>query len=313
MNAGNDEARRRGVPLKRTLKWIAAVAVLGIVAAACGGDDGGGSTTGATGGTGATGTELSGGTLHMAQVADVDAAFDPQKSYYSVTWSYYRVLLRRMMGYPGLPGAEGTVPEPDLAAAAPDVSEDGLTWTFTLQSGLTYAPPLQDVPITTQDFIRALEREANPKTNVGGYSFYYSVIKGFDDFGAGKADSIEGLSAPDDQTLVIELTKPAGLQYLMALPASAPIPPNPNDPKARLGVAEGHDKDYGRFLVASGPYMFEGSENLDFSLPAEDQASRNRIRAGALDRPRSKSVVGSGDRQPAACVRRSDRDHDRRR
>ena len=29
--------------------------------------------------------------------------------------------------------------------------------------------------------------------------------------------------------------------------------------------------NYGRFLVASGPYMFEGSEDLDFSVPADDQ------------------------------------------
>jgi peptide/nickel transport system substrate-binding protein len=50
---------------------------------------------------------------------------------------------------------------------------------------------------------------------------------------------------------------------------TAPIPPDEDG--ERLGVADGHDKDYGRFLVASGPYMFEGSENLDFSLPAGDQ------------------------------------------
>src|SRR2546430_10665120 len=45
--------------------------------------------------------------------------------------------------------------------------------------------------------------------------------------------------------------------------ATAPIPPSPSDPNAMLGVATGHDDDYGRFLVASGPYMFKGSEALD--------------------------------------------------
>jgi hypothetical protein len=60
----------------------------------------------------------------------------------------------------------------------------------------------------------ALEREANPKANVGGYSFYYSVIKGFDDFAAGKADTISGLSAPDASTLTIELTAPDGRPQL---------------------------------------------------------------------------------------------------
>src|SRR3990172_7853204 len=42
-------------------------------------------------------------------------------------------------------------------------------------------------------------------------------------------------------------------------------------PDARLGVAEGHDDNYGRFLVSTGPYMFEGTDQLDFSAPADDQ------------------------------------------
>ena len=48
-------------------------------------------------------------------------------------------------------------------------------------------------------------------------------------------------------------------------------PSEPSDPDAVLGVAEGHTTNYGRVLVSSGPYMFEGSENLDFSVPAKDQ------------------------------------------
>ena len=73
-----------------------------------------------------------------------------------------------------------------------------------------YAPPKEDTEITAQDFIRAMERTANPKANVGGYSFYYSVIEGFDDFGAGDADTISGLAAPDTHTLEITTTSPIG-------------------------------------------------------------------------------------------------------
>ena len=92
---------------------------------------------------------------------------------------------------------------------------------------------------------------------------------GFDDFGAGKAKQIAGLKAIDDHTLEVKLSEPTGdLGWRMAMPATAPIPPNGNAP---LGAAEGHNEDYGRFLVASGPYMFEGSEDLDFSVPADDQ------------------------------------------
>ena len=80
------------------------------------------------------------------------------------------------------------------------------------------------------------------------------------------------MTAVDDYTLEIKLTEPAGdLGYRMSMAATAPIPPNPADLDAPLGVAEGHNDDYGRFLVSSGPYMFEGSEAMDFSLPVKDQ------------------------------------------
>ncbi|MFB3739609.1 MAG: ABC transporter substrate-binding protein, partial [Candidatus Velamenicoccus archaeovorus] len=237
--------------MKRYLKLVALVGVLGLAAAACGGGGGGAETPSASG---SAGQELQqGGTLQLALLSDVSAAFDPAKEYYSITWEYYRCcLLRTLLSYNGHPTDQGgTELQPDIAADMPQVSSDGLTWTFTLKSGIKYAPPFQDVEVTSGDFVRALEREADPNAAVNGYSFYYSVIKGFDDFGAGKADSIEGLETPDDKTLVIHLTEPAGdLPFRFAMAATAPIPPNGDAP---LGAAEGHTKDYGRFLVATGP------------------------------------------------------------
>ncbi|GIV00738.1 MAG: hypothetical protein KatS3mg014_2353 [Actinomycetota bacterium] len=257
--------------MSRYLKVAAFVAVLALAAVACGGGGGGGQT----GPTGPTVTEeiQPGGTLRVWMDTDVTAAFDPQKEYFQVSFAFYRCcLLRTLLSYNGKgPEEDGDKVFPDLAAEMPTVSADGLTWTFKLKQGLHYAPPLQDVEITAQDFIRAMMRTAKPEV-AAGYSFYYSVIEGFDDFAAGKADTITGMRALDDYTLEIKLTEPAGdLGYRFAMPATAPIPPNPADPEAPLGVAEGHDDDYGRFLVASGPYMFEGSEDLDFSVPAKDQ------------------------------------------
>jgi peptide/nickel transport system substrate-binding protein len=246
---------------------IAVVTVLGLVGAACG-DDG----TGGTSPSAPPAEDLSGGTLRMAQLADVVSAFDPQKEYYSVTWEYYRCcLLRNLMSYEGVSTDDGGAEIfPDLAAGEPTVSEDGLTTTFTIKPGLMYAPPKDDTEITAGDFIRAMEREANPKANVGGYSFYYSVIEGFDDFGAGDADTISGLNAPDDRTLEVTTTEPIGdISYRFAMGAASPIPPD--EEGERMGVAEGHDRNYGRFLVASGPYMFEGSETMDFSVDPADQ------------------------------------------
>ncbi|MGA9160666.1 MAG: ABC transporter substrate-binding protein [Actinomycetota bacterium] len=259
--------------MRRYLSVLALVAALGLVAAACGGDEGGGTgATGATSATGATGELQPGGTVQMGMLGDVSAAFDPQKEYYSVTWSWYRCcLLRTLLSYTGKTTAEGGADlQPDIASALPEVSSDGLTYTFTLKSGVNYGDPFTDVSVTSGDIVRAIERESDPDASVGGYNFYYNIIDGFADFGAGKADSIKGLETPDDSTLVVTLTEPAGyLPYLFAMAATAPIPPNGDAP---LGAAEGHTKDYGRFLVATGPYEFAGAENLDFSVPADQQA-----------------------------------------
>ena len=113
---------------------IAVVAVLGIVAAACGGND---STSSSSTDTGSASTDLSGGTLKMAMLADVTAAFDPQKEYYSVTWEYYRCcLLRTLMSYKGVPTDQGGAEIfPDLASAAPEVSADGLDVDLHAQAG----------------------------------------------------------------------------------------------------------------------------------------------------------------------------------
>jgi peptide/nickel transport system substrate-binding protein len=244
---------------------------LALTASACGG---GADEPTQDSGPAATGEAPVGGTLKLALQSDVQEAFDPQKEYYSVAWAFDRCcLLRTLLSYNGKTTAQGGADvQPDLASAMPEVSADGLTWTFTLKPGIAYAPPLDDVTVTAQDFIRAMEREACGECSTGGYSFYYTTIEGFDEFAAGEADSISGLEAPDDSTLVVRTSAPTGdMPFRMAMPAAAPIPPLPGDPDARFGVATGHDDNYGRFLIGTGPYMFEGTDQLDFSLPPEDQ------------------------------------------
>ena len=247
--------------MTKFIRVIALAVAIAIVTVACGGNGGGGDTT-----TGEQSAEVQpGGTLQAAMLSDVSAAFDPQKEYYTTTWQLYRCcLLRTLVSYPGAPADEGgNELVPDLAAALPEVSEDGLTWTFELQEGINYAPPFQDTEIVAQDFIRALERTADPEAAANGYSFYYSIIEGFDEFSDGKAKTISGVNAPDDYTLEITLSEPAGdLPFRMAMHSTAPIPE---------GAADDHVRDYGRYLVASGPYMFEGSEDLDFSKPVDQQ------------------------------------------
>jgi peptide/nickel transport system substrate-binding protein len=205
-----------------------------------------------------------GGTLRAALLYDVPAGLDPQRENYNVSNGIFRCcLLRTLLSYPGLPAADGGLElQPDLATTLPEVSHDGLTWTFHLKSGLRYAPPFEDRTIVSEDIVRGLERELDPNV-LGGFVANYMVIQGADAFYDGRASGIAGLDTPDSFTLVVHVETPTGhLPYLFALAATAPIPP---------GAAEGHDKDYGRFLVASGPYMLQGAEGVDYELNPEEQ------------------------------------------
>jgi peptide/nickel transport system substrate-binding protein len=266
------------VTVRRTLAILAFVTALSLMAAACGRVEEEESRP------------PSGGALRLglptwATVFTYgDYELDPQATYYFDRWELFRCcLLRTLLSYNGRPTEEGGADlHPDLAASMPDVSPDGLEWTFRLTPAIRYAPPLQDVEVTAGDVVRAIERALTPAPRaarpligsyLGIYSFYYlGVIEGTKRFANGAADTISGLQTPDDHTLVVRLTQPVGdLGYRFSLAASAPIPPNPHDQSARLGAAEGHDDGYGRFLIASGPYMLEGSEGLDLSLPPERQ------------------------------------------
>lgn len=225
-----------------------------------------------------------GGTLRVIMTRPEYFGLDPQSSYDPPEFELLRCcLVRTLMMFPGVPEFPGTQPVPDLATAPPTVSPDGMTWTFHLRTGLHYAPPLQDVEITSGDILRALLRagsaDLDEQHGLGGpEGLYLPLIDGFTAYKSGEADTISGVTTPDDHTLTIQEVRPdRTLEDVFAMAFTAPIPPSPSDPAAPLGVATGHrwghpsDHGYGPFLVASGPYMFEGSAALDVSAPADKE------------------------------------------
>lgn len=200
--------------------------------------------------------------------------FDPQTTFRLSAFEIFRCcLLRTLMAYNGRSSSEGGAElRPDVAEQFPDVSSDGLTWTFHLTKGLMYAPPLADTEIVAADFVRAIERAVRPDPfgppdephAFGPYANVLSdLIVGAEDFTFNGASRISGLETPDAHTLVIHLIRPAGdLGARLAMPAFSPLPE---------GVADGHDTGLGPYLVASGPYMIEGADQLDPSLPPDQQ------------------------------------------
>lgn len=237
-------------------RWVVAMTLaLALVAAACGGDGGGEEPQRP----GAESEAEPGGTLR-AEIADFGftGAFDPTGEYLGLAWSYYtNMLTRNLVTYNHTSGPEGNVLVPDLATEVPEPSNGGLTYTFTLKDGVQFGPPVSR-DITSQDIAYAFER-IGTESLAAQYGFYYTVIEGLAEFTSGEADSIAGITTPDDKTIEFTLTQPTG-DFLnrLAMPATSPIPEEVAGCFDRAG-------DYGRYVIASGPYMIEGSDELDAS------------------------------------------------
>ena len=245
--------------MSRKLRYVSVVAVLAIVAAACGGN--GGDSTSSDGGTSGA-APVKGGTLRAGFDGGSDFFYgmNPTAEYYSLSWEYLRCCLARtLLSYSGTPADEGGNDTlPDLATDQPTISDDGLTYTFTLKDGIMFGDPINR-EITADDFVTAINRIADPEASSGGYWFYYAgVIKGFQEaYDDPKLEEVSGVKAVDDKTLEITLEKPLGaFPYLVAMPATAPLPEE---------LVKAHPKDIGQFLVSSGPYQWEGMEGLDLT------------------------------------------------
>ncbi len=133
--------------------------------------------------------------------------------------------------------------EPCLAAALPEVSPDGLTYTFRIRPGIHF----QDDPCFTRtggrgreleaaDFVYSIKRVADVKTGSTGYWAFNDRIEGLDEFRAASAGNgptdydrpVPGLAAPDRSTLIIRLKRPypqllwiLTMHYAFAVPREA--------------------------------------------------------------------------------------------
>jgi peptide/nickel transport system substrate-binding protein len=252
-----------------------AVAALVALAAGCGSSkkSSSGGTTTSSSGSGSTsnvqtsydnGTAKKGGVYTMGWENSFGFTnnFDPTGEYLGNAWGILdNLLVRPLMGYKHAGGAEGNQLIGDLAQSVPDPTDKGLTYTYKLRSGIKFGPPVNRA-VTSKDVLYAMTRLANPKDG-GQYAFYYSVIKGWDDYAAGKAKTISGISTPNNSTIVFHLTKPTGdFNLRMGMPATAPIPPE-------VGKCfEGKPGDYGRDVISSGPYMIKGADKVKLPCSA---------------------------------------------
>ena len=99
------------------------------------------------------------------------------------------------------------------------VSDDGLTWTFTLRDGLKWS---DGTPLTANDFVYSWKRVTDPNVAAPYAETVLNMVKGFDEAIAGNIDAL-GVSAPDDKTFVVELA--TSCPYFASLAAFATLSP----------------------------------------------------------------------------------------
>jgi peptide/nickel transport system substrate-binding protein len=226
----------------KTARWVSLLVALVLLAAAC--DEGGGGG----GGDGKSSRGVKRGLLRVVSYSDVEA-LDPGLAYRGFELALLRGMVRELYSFDSRAEGERSLqPVPDLADGPYQLSSDGLTYTFRIRRGVRYAPPV-DREVRASDFVYAIERQLDPEHP--SPNPYARLIKGVDDFAAGRARSISGLRARGDHTLRITLDRPAGdFPSILTLPFFSPVP---EEHASRYDPGE----EYARHLIASGPYRLK--------------------------------------------------------
>jgi oligopeptide transport system substrate-binding protein len=136
-------------------------------------------------------------------------------------------------------------PQLGVAAAPPQVSADGLTWTFHLRPE-TWS---DGVPLTANDFVFAYRRMLDPNT-ASSYAYLLYVLKNGQAINERKATPDQlGAKALDDETLQLTLEHPASyLPQLLKHQAYFPLP-------AHLVQRLGDDWKKPGVMVSNGAYV----------------------------------------------------------
>jgi ABC-type transport system substrate-binding protein len=239
---------------RRRLAAAALGVTFALVAVACGGNETSGQTSGAA-------NVQKGGTLReeTPEFAWTNN-FDPTGEYLGYAWGLYdQLLMRGLYTYKHVPADQGgDNPVPDLITGEPTVSDDQLTYDFTLRSDVKWGPPLDRV-VTANDIYYAFQRINDAKLIAQYGNYYCGVIVGMDCKAKDDNQPIDGITVTDDTHLSITLEQPIGdFNYRLAMPATKAVPTEYRGCFPKAG-------DMGVDVFSSGPYMIMGQDQLDVS------------------------------------------------
>lgn len=154
--------------------------------------------------------------------------------------------------------------EPLLARAMPDVSDDGLTYTFKIRPGIYFQDDScftnsggRGREVEAGDFVYAIKRLADRKSHSVGYWTVAGRLEGLDAFRDASASPeptdfdcvVPGVKALDRYTLVLQLVKPyPQLLWILAMHYAAAVPRE---------AVEYYGDDFSSHPVGSGPYILK--------------------------------------------------------
>jgi ABC-type transport system substrate-binding protein len=176
---------------------------------------------------------------------------------------------------------------PGLAASW-EVSPDGLTYTFHLRRGVTFT---DGTPFVARQVLASWRRVLDPKVR-GGRGWPLYPVRGAQAFAEGKATSIDGLSAPNDSTVVVVLKEPFAIfPKLLAMPVAsiAPetVPANFGEHPVGTGpwrLIEWRHDDY--ILFAPNAHYWGGpprADSLKARIIAEPSTAVAEFESGTVD------------------------------
>ena len=217
-------------PRKTRWLWMLAalvgIAVLAFAACDDEEEEGAGETP-AAGETPTAGERIQGGELTVA--TDEPDSLDPHFSSFSQDIGLDRMLWRGLYWLD-----TDNVPQPAMAAAAPEISDDGKVYTVELKEGLLWS---DGDDLLAEDFVMGILRTCNP-VNAGEYQYLVSNVAGCDDHYGGEAfdqalEDLIGVRAIDDTTIEFTIAEAQPtFNIILSLWMTFPEPQhhNPNTP-----------------------------------------------------------------------------------
>ena len=118
------------------------------------------------------GIAQAGGTFRYSLDQDIDQV-DPALAYNTVSWEIEYATCSMLLSYPDAPAPRGSRLVPDAAAAMPQISRDGKTYTFRLRPNRRFSDGSR---ITPRSFKHALTRVLNREMRSPGRPFFMDIV-----------------------------------------------------------------------------------------------------------------------------------------